>query len=107
MNVVDSSAWLEYFADGPNAGSFAPPIQDLGNLAAPSLCVTEVFRRLFLQRGLDAALRAGSGRRRWRGWRPAGGSILDSPSRRAPRSAAAPHQPRDMKLIALPERPWK
>ena len=23
MNVVDSSAWLEYFADGPNASAFA------------------------------------------------------------------------------------
>jgi predicted nuclease of predicted toxin-antitoxin system len=26
MNVVDSSAWLEYFADGPNADSFAAAI---------------------------------------------------------------------------------
>jgi predicted nucleic acid-binding protein len=24
MNVVDSSGWLEYFADGPNADFFAP-----------------------------------------------------------------------------------
>ena len=30
MNVVDSSAWLEYFADGPNASKFADPIQDEG-----------------------------------------------------------------------------
>ena len=27
MNVVDSSAWLEYFADGPNASFFAEPIE--------------------------------------------------------------------------------
>jgi len=27
MNVVDSSAWLEYFADGPNAAAFAKPIE--------------------------------------------------------------------------------
>jgi hypothetical protein len=26
MNVVDSSAWLEYFADGPNASFFAASI---------------------------------------------------------------------------------
>jgi hypothetical protein len=26
MNVVDSSAWLEYFADGPNAAFFAPAV---------------------------------------------------------------------------------
>ena len=58
MNVVDSSAWLEYFADGPNAEFFAPAIQDLKNLAVPSICVLEVFRRTMQQRGLDAALQA-------------------------------------------------
>jgi toxin FitB len=26
MNVVDSSGWLEYFADGKNAAFFAPAI---------------------------------------------------------------------------------
>ena len=58
MNVVDSSAWLEYFADGPNASFFAPAIQDLKNLVVPSICVVEVFRRMMRQLGLDAALRA-------------------------------------------------
>ena len=58
MNVVDSSAWLEYFADGPNASFFAPAIQDLKNLVVPSICVVEVFRRMMQQLGLDAALRA-------------------------------------------------
>ena len=28
MNVVDSSGWLEYLADGPNAEFFAPAIED-------------------------------------------------------------------------------
>ena len=27
MNVVDSSGWLEYFADGPNADFFAEAIE--------------------------------------------------------------------------------
>lgn len=58
MNVVDSSAWLEYFADGPNASFFAPAIQDLKNLVVPSICLVEVFRRMMRQLGLDAALRA-------------------------------------------------
>jgi len=58
VNVVDSSAWLEYFADGPNASFFAPAIQDLKNLVVPSICVVEVFRRMMQQLGLDAALRA-------------------------------------------------
>jgi hypothetical protein len=28
VNVVDSSAWLEYFADGPGADAFAAAIED-------------------------------------------------------------------------------
>ena len=32
MNVVDSSAWLEYFADGPNATFFARPIEAVEKL---------------------------------------------------------------------------
>ncbi len=29
MNVIDSSVWLDYSADGPNAASFAKAIEDL------------------------------------------------------------------------------
>ena len=32
MNVVDSSGWLEYFANGSNADFFAPAITDEPNL---------------------------------------------------------------------------
>ena len=45
MNVVDSSAWLEYFADGPSASDFAEPIEAPGELAVPTLTVFEVFKR--------------------------------------------------------------
>jgi predicted nucleic acid-binding protein len=58
VNVVDSSAWLEYFANGPNARFFASPIEDQQNLAVPSICIAEVFRRMLQQLGLDAAMRA-------------------------------------------------
>lgn len=58
MNVMDSSGWLEYFANGPNAGFFAPAIEATGALVVPSLSVLEVFRRVNQQRGEDAALRA-------------------------------------------------
>ena len=37
MNLVDSSGWLEYFADGKNADFFAPPIQDIRNLAVSTI----------------------------------------------------------------------
>ncbi len=58
MNVVDSSAWLEYFADGPNASKFADPIQDEGQLLVPSITLFEVFKRVRMQRDSDLALEA-------------------------------------------------
>ena len=35
MNVIDSSGWLEYFADGSNADFFAPALER--TLAYPGL----------------------------------------------------------------------
>ncbi|KPK65104.1 MAG: twitching motility protein PilT [Gemmatimonas sp. SG8_38_2] len=64
MNVVDSSAWLEYFADGPNAGDFAEAIQDADNLVVPSITLFEVFKRIRVQRDSEIALRAVSQMRR-------------------------------------------
>ena len=58
MNVADSSTWLEYFADGPNAGRFAPAIEDVGRLIVPSICLLEVFKRVLQQRGEQEALQA-------------------------------------------------
>ncbi len=58
MNVVDSSGWLEYFADGPNAKFFAPPLQASSDLLVPALSLYDVFKRVFEQRGEDAALSA-------------------------------------------------
>jgi len=58
VNVVDSSGWLEYFANGPNANFFAPPIEDTRHLVVPSLSVFEVFKRVLQQRDENAALQA-------------------------------------------------
>jgi predicted nucleic acid-binding protein len=55
MNVVDSSGWLEYFAEGKNADFFAPAIEDSEHLLVPVICIYEVFKRLIQQRGLSAA----------------------------------------------------
>lgn len=66
MNVVDSSAWLEYFADGPNAGEFADAIAENERLIVPAITLFEVFRRIRLQRDLDAALYAVAHMRRGR-----------------------------------------
>lgn len=58
MNVVDSSGWLEYFADGSNADFYAPVITDEPHLIVPTICMYEVFKRLSIQRGKEAALQA-------------------------------------------------
>jgi len=56
VNVVDSSGWLEYLADAPGADFFAPPIEDVENLLVPTICLLEVARSIFRQRGEEAML---------------------------------------------------
>lgn len=58
MNVVDSSGWLEYFADGTNAKFFAPAIEATAELLVPTVSLYEVFKRVLQQRGENAALQA-------------------------------------------------
>lgn len=58
MNVVDSSAWLEYFADGPNAQFFAPAIERVSRLVVPSIVLLEVFKRVLQQRNEGEAFQA-------------------------------------------------
>lgn len=58
MNIVDSSGWLEYFADGPNADRFAVPLGKSTELLVPSITLYEVFKIVCRQRGEDAALQA-------------------------------------------------
>ena len=58
MNLVDSCGWLEYFADGPNADFYAAALEDTGSLIVPTICILEVFKRVFQQKSEDAALQA-------------------------------------------------
>ena len=58
MNVVDSSGWLEYFADAANSDFFADPIEATGDLVVPTISLYEVFKRLLQQRGSNIALQA-------------------------------------------------
>jgi predicted nucleic acid-binding protein len=58
MNLVDSSGWLEYFADGRNAKFFAPALEDTENLLVSTINIYEVFKKVLQQRGEDAALQA-------------------------------------------------
>ncbi len=58
MNVVDSSGWLEYFADSSNAHKFAPFVEDTGNLVVPSISIYEVFKHFCLHRDESQGLKA-------------------------------------------------
>jgi len=58
MNVVDSSGWLDYFADGPNALFFAPAVQNTAELVVPAISLYEVFKRVQQQVGEGRALEA-------------------------------------------------
>jgi predicted nucleic acid-binding protein len=55
MNIVDSSGWLEYFAEGNNAEFFAPAIEDTKNLLVPVICIYEVFKRILQQADVNVA----------------------------------------------------
>jgi len=58
VNVIDSSAWLEYFAGAPNASFFAKAIEAKAELLVPSITILEVFKRVHQQRGEGQALQA-------------------------------------------------
>ncbi len=56
MNVIDSSAWLSYFAGDKNSTSFSNPIESLDTLLVPSITVTEVFKHVLRLKGDELAL---------------------------------------------------
>ena len=58
MNVVDSSAWLEYFSDGSNAKRFSAAIENTDELIVPAICAFEVFNRVLQRRTEGEALKA-------------------------------------------------
>ena len=58
MNVVDSSAWLAYFADEPTADFFAQAIEDTELLIVPSICIYEVFKVILREKNEDLAFLA-------------------------------------------------
>jgi predicted nucleic acid-binding protein len=53
VNVVDSSGWIEYLVEGPNARFFAPIIEQEDQLLIPTIVVFEVIHYLFRQKDVD------------------------------------------------------
>lgn len=58
MNLVDSSAWLAFFANEENADIFAEPLKSPSELVVPTVVIYEVFKVLLRESGDDAALAA-------------------------------------------------
>ena len=58
MNIVDSSGWLAYFADEPNAKYFIPALQEASTLIVPTVIVYEVFKVILRESNENNALQA-------------------------------------------------
>jgi predicted nucleic acid-binding protein len=58
MNIIDSSFWLEYFADTKAGDIVSDVIKNTSELIVPTITVYEVFKKLLLERNEDDALLA-------------------------------------------------
>lgn len=58
MNLVDSSGWLEYFADAKNAKYFAPIIEDTNKLIVSTINLYEVYKKIALNKDEQSAITA-------------------------------------------------
>lgn len=56
--IVDSSGWIEYFIDGPNADRFAEAIENTDDLIVPAITLTEVYRWMLREATESDALAA-------------------------------------------------
>jgi len=58
MNIVDSSGWLAYFANEPNAKHFITPLNDSTKLVVPTVTIYEVFKVILRESSANEALQA-------------------------------------------------
>jgi predicted nucleic acid-binding protein len=58
MNIVDSSGWLAYFADEPDAEHFLTPLNDPASLIVPTVTIYEVFKVVLRESNENDALQA-------------------------------------------------
>ena len=66
MNIVDSSGWLAYFADEPNAKHFLTPLNDTDSLVVPTVTIYEVFKVVLRESSENDALHAAVAMRKGR-----------------------------------------
>ncbi len=58
MIVIDSSGWIEFFADGPHAAEFAARLRRPENVITPTVALYEVYKWIKRERSEDDALDA-------------------------------------------------
>ena len=58
MNIIDSSGWLEYFSDGPNAIHYLTPLNDPSTLIVPVITIYEVFKVVLREFAENEALQS-------------------------------------------------
>ncbi len=58
INMVDSSAWLEYFANSKNAKYYASAIENTKLLIVSPINIYEVYKKILIERDEQSALQA-------------------------------------------------
>ncbi|MFA6959016.1 MAG: type II toxin-antitoxin system VapC family toxin [Thermoanaerobaculia bacterium] len=58
MIVIDSSGWIEFFADGPHAEEFAARLRNPASILTPTIAVYEVYKWIKRERSEEEALQA-------------------------------------------------
>jgi predicted nucleic acid-binding protein len=56
MNIIDSSLWLEYFADTKAGNNIVEVIENTEELLVPTITIYEVFKKLLYERNENDAL---------------------------------------------------
>lgn len=58
MTVIDSSGWIEFFADGLHASEFAARLRRPADVITPTVAMYEVYKWIKRERSEDVALEA-------------------------------------------------
>lgn len=58
MIILDSSAWIEFFGEGPFAHEFAKRLRQPANVLTPTIAIYEVYKWLKRERSEQEAVQA-------------------------------------------------
>ena len=56
--MIDSSGWIEFFADGPHAEEFASRLRNVTKVLTPTIAIYEVYKWIKRERSEEDALQA-------------------------------------------------